>query len=456
MNSKLDLSKLLLPQREHAVKMLNSLYMNGVAADLSETGCGKTFVASWVAKHLNVPLVIVCPKVVMREWTKVLAVFGIKAKLVINYELLMRGNTPHLTFKNGHDDVPENYQIKFPKDALVILDECHKCKGWKSKNSDFLIALKRASYKIMLLSATAATNPLEMKSFGFATLLHKLVDFRQFLKDAGAYTNRYGAYQIDVNSSRTKDAMKHMHTCLFDGVKCAGRMTRSQFKTIFPDNRVIADIFDMGSNTGKIQKVYDQMEKELAELEESSSEYSGHQFAVMTRARRLAELLKVPTIVESIEDLFEEGISPVVFVNYTDTVTAIASKLSNISKMKDKVAYIVGGQSEKSRHADIDAFQADTKRVMIANIAAGNAGVSLHDLIGDFPRHSIVSPSFSAINLIQALGRIHRANGKTPCIQKIMFAAGTIEEHACRRVQDKIQNLDMLNDGDLTSGINLV
>jgi superfamily II DNA or RNA helicase len=71
-------------------------------------------------------------------------------------------------------------------------------------------------------------------------------------------------------------------------------------------------------------------------------------------------------------------------------------------------------------------------------------------------RHSIISPSFSAIHLVQALGRIHRAEGKSPCIQKVLFAAGTIEEHACRRVQARINNIDMLNDADLTSGIRIV
>jgi hypothetical protein len=58
--------------------------------------------------------------------------------------------------------------------------------------------------------------------------------------------------------------------------------------------------------------------------------------------------------------------------------------------------------------------------------------------------------------MIQALGRIHRADGKSPCIQTIMFAADTIEEQACRRVQSKINNLDALNDGDLTSGIRVI
>ena len=435
--------------------MLNSLYINGVACDQSETGTGKTYVAAWLAKNLNSPVVIVCPKVVIPSWTKVLSYFGIKAHCLINYEKLMRGNTEHLNFKDGKDNGPSDYVINFPKNSLVILDEVHKCKSATSKNSDFLIKLKMDGYKSLLLSATAATNPLEMKAFGFATTLHNLVSYRQFITSSGAYAGRYGGFQIDLQSQKTVEAMSNIHNTLFNLYKVSSRMTRKMFDKIFPDNHVMADCFDMGTNTDKINRVYLQMEAEMAALEESSINYSQHHFAIMTKARRMAELLKVPTMVEMIEDWYDEGISPVVFVNFTDTVEAIEKQLAKNRKFDGKIARIVGGQSDKVRQNDIELFQSDVKRIMIANLAAGNAGVSLHDLNGNFARGSIISPSYSAINLLQALGRIHRAEGKTTCIQKVMFAAGTIEVEACKRVQCKLNNLECLNDGDLTYSVRI-
>lgn len=451
----MNVDLLLTPQREHAVNLLNSLYINGVASDQSETGTGKSYVAAWIAKTLNSPVVIVCPKIMIPTWNKVLQYFGIKAQVVINYEKLIRGNTEHLTFKDGRDNSASDYIINFPKNSLVILDEVHKCKSSTSKNSDFLIKLKMDGYKTLLLSATTATNPLEMKAFGFATTLHNLVNYRQFITDSGAYTGRYGGFQIDLQSQRTVEAMSNIHNRLFNLYKVSSRMTRKMFDKIFPDNHVMADCFDMGTNTDKINKVYLQMEAELAALEESSVNYSQHHFAIMTKARRMAELLKVPTMVEMIEDWYDEGISPVVFVNFTDTVEAIEKQLGKNKKFDGKIARIVGGQSDKVRQKDIELFQSDTKRIMIANLAAGNAGVSLHDLNGNYPRGSIISPSYSAINLLQALGRIHRAEGKTKCIQKVMFAAGTIEEEACKRVQCKLNNLECLNDGDLTYSVRI-
>jgi hypothetical protein len=451
----MNVELLLPPQREHAVSLLNSLYINGVACDQSETGTGKTYVAAWLVKNLNSPVVIVCPKVVIPSWTKVLSYFGIKAHCLINYEKLIRGNTEHLSFKDGKDTGPSDYTINFPKNSLVILDEVHKCKSATSKNSDFLIKLKMDGYKSLLLSATAATNPLEMKAFGFATTLHNLVSYRHFITSSGAYAGRYGGFQIDLQSQKTIEAMSNIHNTLFNLYKVSSRMTRKMFDKIFPDNHVMAECFNMGTNTDKINRVYDQMEAELAALEESSINYSQHHFAIMTKARRMAELLKVPTMVEMIEDWYDEGISPVVFVNFTDTVEAIEKQLAKNRKFDGKIARIVGGQSDKVRQKDIEDFQSDNKRIMIANLAAGNAGVSLHDLIGNHPRGSIISPSYSAINLLQALGRIHRAEGKTTCIQKVMFADGTIEVEACKRVQCKLNNLEALNDGDLSYSVRI-
>jgi len=451
----MNVELLLPPQREHAVNMLNSLYINGVACDQSETGTGKSYVAAWIAKNLNSPVVIVCPKIMIPAWTKVLSYFGIKAHCLINYEKLIRGNTEHLSFKDGKDNGPSDYTINFPKNSLVILDEVHKCKSATSKNSDFLIKLKMDGYKSLLLSATSATNPLEMKAFGFATTLHNLTSYRQFITDSGAYVGRYGGFQIDLQSQKTVEAMSNIHDKLFNLYKVSSRMTRKMFDKIFPDNHIMAECFDMGTNTDKINKVYQQMESELAALEESSVNYSQHHFAIMTKARRMAELLKVPTMVEMIEDWYDEGISPVVFVNFTDTVEAIEKQLAKNRKFDGKIARIVGGQSDKVRQKDIELFQSDNKRIMIANLAAGNAGVSLHDLNGNFARGAIISPSYSAINLLQALGRIHRAEGKTKCIQKVMFAAGTIEEDACKRVQSKLNNLECLNDGDLTYSVRI-
>jgi superfamily II DNA or RNA helicase len=455
-------SKLLGPQQTHAKTLLDSIYFNGFAADFSDTGTGKTYSACAVAKQLNVPVVVVCPKVVIPTWKKILAMFGVSGPLVINYEKLCRGNTKWLTYSKVEHNDRKNWDsagihLHFPKNSLVILDEVHKCKGTNSLNGDFLVACKNFGYKILMMSATAATNPLEMKAFGFTANLHTGYNFIKFCQMSGAEFNKFGGMVIDMTSDKAQSGMRAIHQHLFNLQNCASRMTVSQFDGIFPDNRILAESFDMGSNTERINMVYEHMQSELDSLDRRTENYSGHIFAIIVEARRKAELLKVPSLVESVVDLYNEGLSPVVFLNFTDSIEALESRLIKSLSVKngDVIGKIVGGQSDIKRQKDIDDFSSDLKRIMLVNLAAGGAGVNLHDLNGKHPRYSMLIPSFSAINLLQALGRIARQGGKTKCIQKIIFSSGTIEEQACEKVQAKLDNLSGLNDNDLISGIDL-
>ena len=454
----LNFNGLLEPQKIHATKLLNSLHVNGFAFDASPTGTGKTYCASWIAKNYGANVVVLCPKSVQKNWIDTLNSFGIDNPIVLTFEKMVRGNTKYYTY-SGLDYINRKFaqywqsfaiNVNFPNNSLVILDEVHKCKGQKSLNAEALIALKNAGHKLLMLSASAATNVMEMKAFGYATALHSGLNFNNFCKDNGVNFNRFGIASWDADLRKCKEGMARIHNTLFDLLDCANRMNRKDFGDIFPDNKVIADGFDLGSNTAKLKEVYNEMEAELSQLDVSSQGYKEHHFAIIMKARRNSELLKVPAMVSWIEDMYDEGVSPVVFINFRETMEAIIKRLDS-SKYSGKIATIVGGQTQKQRDTEIQLFQSDTKRICLVMIAAGAASVSLHDLNGKHPRHTLVNPSFSAINTIQSLGRCHRANGKTPVIQRFFFANGvTIEERMRQRVDLRLTNLDSLNDGDLS------
>ena len=452
----LNFNGLLEPQKVHSLKLLNSLHVNGFAFDASPTGTGKTYCASWIAKNYGSTVVVLCPKSVQKNWFDTLKSFGIDNPIVMTFERLVRGNTDHYTYdmsayrnrKNWWKS--EGITVNFPSNSLVIMDEVHKCKGQKSLTGECLVAIKNAGHKLLMLSASAATNVTEMKAFGYATLLHSGYGFYDFCKDNGVAFNRFGLGTWDANLQKCKEGMVRIHNTLFNSLGCANRMNRKDFGDIFPDNQVIADGFDLGSNTAKLQAVYNEMEYELMNLDESSMEYSEHHFAIIMKARRQSELLKVPAMVSWIEDMYDEGVSPVVFINFRETLEAIEKRLDS-TKYSGKIAKIIGGQTQKQRDDEIKSFQSDTKRICLVMVAAGSASVSLHDLNGNYPRHTLINPSYSAINTLQALGRCHRANGKTPVIQRFFFASGVeIEDKMRKRVSLRLTNLDSLNDGDLS------
>ncbi len=451
--SKTKLS-LLKPQQPHAKILIDSLYRDGFAHDPSSTGTGKTYIGSHIAKELGCPVVVLCPKGVIKKWNSTLADFGVTPLDVLTYEKMTAGSSKWLKYnekvymqKNIWES--KGMKFKFPLNTLVILDEVHKCKGLTSQASDIPIGLKDAGYKILTMSATAATQVTEMKALGYVLELHKGEDFTDWCKDHGATPGYGGFLTVDRDSDAAIAGMAKVHHHIFHIKKNASRLTDRDFEGIFPENRVISECYDMGVNTPKINAAYAQMEYEIAQLKERVANYSMHVFAVMMEQRRRVELLKVPALADWINDMYDEDISPVVFLNFTDSILGLERILQGKKKFDGKIAKVYGEMTPNQREAERLEFQADKRRVYLANGDCGGTGIDMHDLHGRYPRHTRILPNWKAVNVCQCLGRTPRQGGKTRVLQGFFFADKTIETQIRDRVSFRLDNLSMLNDGDL-------
>lgn len=417
--------------------------------DASDTGTGKTYVACGVARELKLRLLVVCPKSVIPEWRKVIAKFKLTAIDVVGYEKLRGCNLPHLKWVTPtKSEADGKFVWNVPSDALVVFDEAHRCKARASQNAEMLIAARQQGVRIYMASATLAVSPLEMRAIGFSLGLHNLTNYFQWARSHGAENNEWGGLNFDANDARNKAIMFALHKQLFPNR--GYRIRISDLGDRFPESQITAVAAGMNGETSKLNHVYADMQQALAKLDERTMNYSQSIFAILLEARQRAELLKCSAYVEMCTDALEDGHSVAIFVNFTPSLELIAERLT---KKKIRVSKIAGGQSGDEREKNIEAFQSNEVRVIVCNIAAGGTGVNLHDLSGDHPRFSIISPNYSAVQLKQAIGRVWRQGGLSKSIQKIVFAADTIEEQACEAVRRKIQNLNLLNDGDLTSGI---
>ena len=373
----------------------------------------------------------------------VLEKFGVKPLLVTNYEQLTRGKQA-VCRKHG-----TYFEWLLPDDALIVFDECQKCKGLKSLNSGLLIAARRQHFRILLCSATAASNPLEMKALGFALGLHALCDFYTWARKHGVVDGFFG---LQFNGE--PDALKRIHESIFPHK--GSRMTIANIPS-FPATMIEATPIETGK-AKSIQRVYDNLKRQMKEAQRHDDRDTLHSLAhnlnarsvtaltIQLRARQEIELLKADAMVAMAKDAVEEGMSVVLLVNFDATIEHLAAALN----AHDSI--LRGCQSPTERQRVIDRFQANECPVVIANMQAGGVGVSLHDPKGIRPRLSLISPSFSAQDLRQALGRVHRAGGAAS-VQKILFAADTVEEYTADICASKLANIDLLNDGDLTSSI---
>ena len=412
-------------QKPSAEALLESLKEYRVAADWSDTGTGKTAKAVWIAKQLGKPTAVVCPKAVIPSWRNWLKEAKVKPLFIHNYEKLRTGKTGFGEFKNGMWVWSE----KLPTDALLIWDEVHKCKGVNSLNGKMLIQSKK--FYTLMLSATFASNPLDMKSTGYILGLHEYNNFFPWAIRNGVKKAPWGALSYFGGKKKLAEIHKSM------GAK-AHRIKIEDLGDKFPDNEVFAEAYDCGD----VQGLYDELEKKLAEIAASKAKDKPHPMTEILRARQESELVRVPVLIEMAETLLDEGRSVVIFCNFRGTIEALQAKLK-------KASVIWGEQSEAEREEMISEFQSDSNHVMICQIQSGGVGVSLHDINGNRPRSSLICPTYSAIDLKQALGRIHRAGAKSKAVQRIIFAADSIEENVMRRVKAKLKNIETLNDGDM-------
>jgi superfamily II DNA or RNA helicase len=430
----------LLPYQVPSVqRLVASLRTYGAALDASDVGTGKTYAALAACREMGLSPVVVAPKAVLPSWKRAAAHLGVTLTAVTNYELVRRGGTEWGTWE-GEGKFARFVWASGVK--ALIFDEVHRCKGTKTDNAALLIGAKLQAIPTLALSATAASNPLELKALGFLLGLHKLKGFWQWAEDYGCYLNRWGGYAFSGGAHH----LARLHAQIFP--LRGSRVRVADLGDAFPETSIHTEVVAV-SNAAAIDRAYAEVQKALEAVEDKKLIDSEHHLTKLLRARQVAELGKVPAFVEMSEDAVDQGLSVAVFVNFDDSLKAIAEQVAKATGQT--VVVIHGQQTAEERQAAIDAFQGDTARVLVANIRAGGVGVSLHDLHGKHARLALISPTWSAIDLRQTLGRVHRAGGKTKSTQKILFAGGTVEEQVAKLVEEKLANLDALNDGDLAA-----
>jgi superfamily II DNA or RNA helicase len=437
-----DVSGLIDYQIPVTSQLCSALITNGSAIDGSSTGSGKSYVATAAARELGLKIGVVCPKSVISSWVKVITKhFKMKPQFVLNYESVKTGKFKEIGVWKpvSRDSNREFFEWSVPKDTLIIFDESHRLKGQGTLNAEIALAAHKQKYKILCASATNAISPTELKCTGKILGVYRS-SFTQFLRDHDCEKGRFG-WQFNGDPI----VLKKLHADLF--LKRGVRIKTEDIPG-FPDCEIIAEAYNIDEKSEKeLKEVYKEMHRELDMLRikcKNQAEWKINSLVIQIRGRQKAELLKIPLFVEMVEDALEDGMSVAVFLNFTESIKALSERL--------KTKCIVWGANKKTEREDnVEAFQSDEERVILVNVAAGGVGIGLHDLHGKYPRLALISPHPSAVTLKQCLGRIHRQGALTKSLQKIVFTANCEEEDICEKLKLKLNNLDLINDGDLSN-----
>lgn len=429
-DKKSPLDMLMIYQVPHVYQLYEVLLTTQCALDGSDTGTGKTYTTMAVCHLLNLKPFIICPKSVINSWVDVSKKMGVEIVGLSNYEKLKTGKyytqnfeiaiCPYMDkIESTKDSAKHDFIFQFPLDTIIIVDEAHKCKNYKSENSLMVSSLKKSQRKILLLSATITDKIDCFKPFGVIFGMYSNVKlFKTWAKEKLKY--------VKSDKDTHGIASRILHKCIYPNK--GSRMKIKELGSLFPQNQIIAKCYYIDAYT-KVDEIYKLMNnsKTLGEL---------------TKCRMLLESLKLQVIAELVEDALENDFSVAVFVNFKDSLNIL---MKNIS---EKCSLIHGDQSLEERQSNIDSFQSNKTKVIISIMQAGGVGISLHDLHGR-PRMSIISPNYNGTELMQCLGRIHRAGSLSPALQRIIYIAKSCEENICKTLNDKLKILSAINDGDL-------
>ncbi|MBA43183.1 MAG: hypothetical protein CMF62_04130 [Magnetococcales bacterium] len=441
------MNKLLNYQIPHFYQLKETIQIKDCVLDASDTGTGKTYVALALAKELKLNPFIICPKSVISTWLSCAKFFNIKLFGIANYELLKGAKYYYVDdfyslekmdcqyMEKYEEDNKINFKFNLPSDTLVIFDEAHRCKNHKTVNSKLLDSISKSYSKILLLSATISDKIDCFKPFGTVFKLYdKNSDFRRWMR------LKKKSKKIQHELKLLDDGEKEIdiiNSSLFPNF--GSRMRIKELGSLFPKNKIISQLYTC-INKDKIQRQYELIQEAFNDLK--NKETKAEALGKLIRARMKIEMYKVPIMLDLIQEGLDSNYSVVVFVNYRETMEYLAHYL-------DCDLLINGDQSLEDREYVIKQFQQNKKRILISIIQAGGVGISLHDIHGNHPRMSVISPTWSGQDMKQVFGRIHRAKSQSPAIQKLVYCAGTYEDEISKLIEQKLKNISGINDNDL-------
>mgnify|MGYP003705951377 CR=1 FL=1 len=429
-----DIQKLLLDyQVLHVQNLVSCLKKKNIVLDTSDTGCGKTYCALATCKQLDLQPIIFCPKTIISNWKKIAKIFKVKPLFVCNYETIRnskyyingkRKKCPYIRYVKS-----KKYYIwkNINKNHIFIFDEVHFCRNKSTLNGKLLASTKK--YKSILLSATLIDD---LKSFQIFTYLLGWCDD---LKKTKSYL-----------SAETKNFTNAKYICEKLYPKYASRIAISDLGDRFPQNSISVDSYD-DENVELINEEYNKLKNYYKQFEAKVEDRKSTLLSDITFSRQRIELYKIGILVDLAKQYLENKYSVVIFVNFSKSIKLLSSLLKTN-------CVIWGKQTLEERERNIDLFQDNKEKVIICNIRAGGQSINLHDVKGGHPRVSLLIPSYSSTQLLQALGRIHRAGSKSPATQKVIFCSGTIEDSISERLEKKMKYLKEINDNDLSFMIN--
>lgn len=414
---------------------------NGRSLVSLEAGLGKTATSLWYL-HRNrataLPAVVVCPASIKYVWEhEALQNLGLRAAVLDGQRPPRSGH-----FTDRPDLVIINYDIlRFWVDWLremdlrtIIIDESQYISNRRALRTQATRDLCRGVPNVLALSGTPLTNrPAEL----WPTLNILRPDL---FKSFWAYAHQFCEARRTPwgwNYGGARD-IPTLHRLLRRAAMV--RYLKKDVLHELPDKQQALVPVPM-TNPGEYRKAKEDFLAWLTRKDPGKARAAARaqRLTQLGYLRRLAAQLKIDAVVEWIKNFLAGGDDKlVVFAVHKGMIAALRDRVGAKSVTVD------GGVTGLNRKAAVQAFQGDKSvRVFYGNVQAAGVGLTLTAA----STVAFAELPWTPGALSQAADRIHRIGQQNVSWIYYLVAAGSIEEHLCKILQEKQEVIRGVLDG---------
>lgn len=417
----------------------------------AHAGLGKTYMVLPAIKYLldnkllelksdwPMPILWVAPAAVIPQTLEVINQFGLLGTIFPISYAAFRGKMGEKIYwdKTKHpwyDTYLYNWKA-MAMPSMVVFDECQGLKNDTSSQTQLSWSIP-AGIKRVFISATPYQKVSEARSvvLGVGMNCGEVPCTTDNITSLLQQIARWGkpSQLCQAQMGRLRDAMKP-YAVFVPKVRYKHK-THTRCRLIDFETDAERETYDG----------YFQAFKRKCEEQMRNSNFGANEMLVaMQKFREGAEEVRAGRLAKRAIDTVEQGRQTIVVCNFVNPMRLVYRELVRLGLDKDRICHIVGGQTPSQREAQRQKFQQGNADVLLFTMRSGGVGISLHhDRKESRPRHIIIPPTWSAIDLVQALGRGHRITSISDTTQEVVWYRGTIEERVCERVEAK---LDCIN-----------
>ncbi|WP_421547507.1 DEAD/DEAH box helicase [Pseudomonas sp. QD4] len=430
------------------MQSLRQLEVGGILAD--DMGLGKTLqtlahvLSEKNAGRLDRPCMVVMPTSLIPNWLDEAAHFTPQLKVLALYGA---GRKKHFEQLADYDLLLTTYAL-LPKDIdqlsavalhVLVLDEAQYIKNPSSKAAQAARALN--ARQRLCLSGTPLENHLgELWSLFHFLLPGWLGDVKSFNRD----------YRVPIEKHASEVRLQHLNGRIKPFLL---RRTKEQVATELPPKTEIIHWVDLNEAQ---RDVYETMRLAMDKKVRDEITRKGvarSQIIILEALLKLRQVCcdlrlvndtppprgstsgKLDSLMEMLEELFEEGRRILLFSQFTSMLTLIEAELK-----RRNIAYALLTGQTRDRRTPVRDFQSGKLQIFLISLKAGGVGLNLTE--ADTVIH--YDPWWNPATENQATDRAYRIGQEKPVFVYKMIARGTVEE--------KIQHLQK-EKSDLAAGV---